>query len=155
MMQLRDVLLKATARQITWGEAAEIIGVSDRTIQKLRERLEREISTGVAEHKKRKSSQKRFGWGIDARIQELPSGITIVDEVSGGVLHAQPMVEAGTRRGSDVAWRAMESMQRIDMIASRHASMFQRAPNSAEQPEPKRRGMGIAPLSLDPVLRSH
>jgi len=30
MMKLQDVLLKAMAKKITWCEAAEIIGVTDR-----------------------------------------------------------------------------------------------------------------------------
>jgi hypothetical protein len=40
MMKLQDVLLKATAKKITWWDAAEIIGVTDRTMRRWRERLE-------------------------------------------------------------------------------------------------------------------
>ena len=40
MMKLQDVLLKAMAKKITWWDAAEIIGVSDRTMRRWRERLE-------------------------------------------------------------------------------------------------------------------
>ena len=40
MMKLQDVLLKAMAKKITWWEAAEIIGVTDRTMRRWRERLE-------------------------------------------------------------------------------------------------------------------
>ncbi len=36
-MKLKDVLLKAMAKKITWWEAAEIIGVTDRTMRRLRE----------------------------------------------------------------------------------------------------------------------
>ena len=39
-MKLQDVLLKAMAKKITWWEAAEIIGVTDRTMRRWRERLE-------------------------------------------------------------------------------------------------------------------
>ena len=39
MMKLQDVLLKAMAKKITWWEAAEIIGVTDRTMRRWRERL--------------------------------------------------------------------------------------------------------------------
>ena len=42
MMKVQDVLLKAMAKKITWWEAAEIIGVSDRTMRRWRERLERD-----------------------------------------------------------------------------------------------------------------
>ena len=40
MMKLQDVLLKAMAKKMRWWEAAEIIGVSDRTMRRWRERLE-------------------------------------------------------------------------------------------------------------------
>jgi predicted transcriptional regulator of viral defense system len=42
MMKLQDVLLKAMAKKITWREAAEIIGVTDRTMRRWRKRLEAE-----------------------------------------------------------------------------------------------------------------
>ncbi len=41
-MKLQDVLLKAMAKKITWWAAAEIMGVSDRTMRRLREKLERD-----------------------------------------------------------------------------------------------------------------
>jgi len=34
MMKLQDVLLRAMAKKITWWKAAEIIGVSDRTMRR-------------------------------------------------------------------------------------------------------------------------
>jgi hypothetical protein len=37
MMKLQDVILKAMAKKITWLEAAEISGVSDRTMRRMRE----------------------------------------------------------------------------------------------------------------------
>jgi hypothetical protein len=36
MMKLQDVLLKAMAKKICWWEAAEIIGLSDRTMRRWR-----------------------------------------------------------------------------------------------------------------------
>ncbi len=41
MMKLHDVLLKAMAKKITWWDVAEIIGVSDRTMRRWREKLDR------------------------------------------------------------------------------------------------------------------
>jgi Homeodomain-like domain len=40
MMKLRAVILKAMAKRITWLEAAEIIGVCDRTMRRRRERYQ-------------------------------------------------------------------------------------------------------------------
>ena len=40
MMKLQDVILKAMAKRITWMAAAEIAGVSDRTMRRLKQRYE-------------------------------------------------------------------------------------------------------------------
>jgi transposase len=59
MMKLQDVLLKAMAKKITWWEAAEIIGVTDRTMRRWRERLEEEGYKGLADRRKGKVSFRR------------------------------------------------------------------------------------------------
>jgi hypothetical protein len=41
MMKVQDVLLKAMAKKISWWAAAEIVGVTDRTMRRWRERLEK------------------------------------------------------------------------------------------------------------------
>ena len=58
-MKLQDVLLKAMAKKITWWAAAEIIGVSDRTMRRWRERLEAEGYSGLADRRKGKISGRR------------------------------------------------------------------------------------------------
>ena len=58
-MKLQDVLLKAMAKKITWWEAAEIIGVSDRTMRRWRERLERHGYSGLADRRKGRASIRR------------------------------------------------------------------------------------------------
>jgi transposase len=40
MMKVQDVLLKAIAKKVTWWAAAEILGVSDRTMRRWGERME-------------------------------------------------------------------------------------------------------------------
>ena len=58
-MKLQDVLLKAMAKKISWAAAAEIIGVSCRSIRRWRERLEQEGYSGLADRRKGKPSDKR------------------------------------------------------------------------------------------------
>jgi hypothetical protein len=58
-MKLQDVLLKAMAKKITWWAAAEIIGVSDRTMRRMREKLERDGYAGLADRRKGKASSHR------------------------------------------------------------------------------------------------
>jgi transposase len=60
MMKVQDVLLKAMAKKITWWAAAEIIGVSDRTMRRWRERLEEHGYVGLADRRKGKPSPKRI-----------------------------------------------------------------------------------------------
>jgi transposase len=59
MMKRPDVLLKAMAKQITWWQAAEMIGVTDRTRRRGRERLEAEGYKGLADRRKGKPSFRR------------------------------------------------------------------------------------------------
>jgi transposase len=59
MMKMHDVLLKAMAKKIAWWEAAEIIGVTDRTMRRWRERLETGGYSGLVDRRKAKPSDKR------------------------------------------------------------------------------------------------
>ncbi len=58
-MKIQDVLLKAMAKKITWWEAAEIIGVTDRTMRRWREKLEQHGYSGLADGRRGKPSLKR------------------------------------------------------------------------------------------------
>jgi len=71
MMKLQDVLLKAMAKKITWWEAAEIIGVSDRTMRRWRERLQEHGYSGLADHRKGKPSEKRVPLEIAEEVLRL------------------------------------------------------------------------------------
>jgi transposase len=59
-MKVQDVLLKAMAKKITWWGAAEIIGVTDRTMRRWRRRLERDGYTGLADRRRGKPSAQRI-----------------------------------------------------------------------------------------------
>jgi len=58
-MKLQDVLLKAMAKRISWADAAEIIGVTDRTMRRWRERLEEHGYNGLTDRRKGKPSRQR------------------------------------------------------------------------------------------------
>jgi transposase len=57
--ELQDVVLKAVAKKITWWDAAEIIGVTDRTMRRWHQRLEAHGYSGLADGRKGKPSGKR------------------------------------------------------------------------------------------------
>jgi transposase len=59
MMKLQDVLLKAMAKKISWADAAEIIGVTNRTMRRWRERLEERGYNGLTDRRKGKPSGRR------------------------------------------------------------------------------------------------
>jgi transposase len=60
MMKVQDVLLKAMAKKISWLAAAEIIGVTPRTMRRWRERLEEHGYSGLADRRKGKASCRRI-----------------------------------------------------------------------------------------------
>jgi Helix-turn-helix domain len=48
-MKVQDALLKAMAKKITWWAAAGIVGVSDRTMRRWRDRLEKHGNAGLVD----------------------------------------------------------------------------------------------------------
>ena len=58
-MKLQDVISKATAKKISWLEAAEIAGVTDRTVRRMRERYRELGYSGLFDQRRRKRSIPR------------------------------------------------------------------------------------------------
>ena len=54
MMKVQEVILKAMAGSLKWWEAAEIIGVSDRTMRRWRERYQEGGYDGLYDRRKRR-----------------------------------------------------------------------------------------------------
>jgi transposase len=71
MMKLQDVLLKAMAKKITWWDAAEIIGVCDRTMRRWRERIEAEGYSGLIDRRKGKLSERRVEMPVVVEVLRL------------------------------------------------------------------------------------
>ena len=59
MMKVQEVILKAMAGSLKWWEAAEIIGVSDRTMRRWRERYQEVGYDGLYDRRKHRPSPKR------------------------------------------------------------------------------------------------
>ena len=60
MMKLQDVILKAMAGRITWMAAAEIAGVSDRTMRRIKQRYEDFGYDGLFDQRRGKRSILRI-----------------------------------------------------------------------------------------------
>jgi transposase len=70
-MKLQDVILKAMAKRITWLEAAEIIGVCDRTMRRMRERYQEFGYDGLFDQRHRKRTTLRVPWETAERVLAL------------------------------------------------------------------------------------
>jgi len=58
-MKVQDVMLQAMAKKITWWQAAEILGISDRHMRRIRERYEEEGYNGLLDQRRGKPSRRR------------------------------------------------------------------------------------------------
>src|SRR5580765_729725 len=58
-MKVQDVMLRAWAKKITWWQAAEILGVSDRHLRRMRERYEQFGYFGLFDRRRGQPSPKR------------------------------------------------------------------------------------------------
>ena len=58
-MKLQDVILKAMAKKITWMEAAEIAGVTDRTMRRIKQRYQEFGYNGLFDQRRGKRSVHR------------------------------------------------------------------------------------------------
>ena len=70
-MKLQDVILKAMAKKITWWDAAEIIGVTDRTMRRWRERLDEHGYSGLGDRRKGKPSVRRVPLAIAEEVLRM------------------------------------------------------------------------------------
>jgi len=70
-MKLQDVILKAMAKKISWLAAAEIAGVSDRTMRRLRQRYQESGYTGLFDQRRGRRSIHR----IPMQTAELVLGL--------------------------------------------------------------------------------
>ena len=58
-MKVQDVMLQAMAKRITWWQAAEILGISDRHMRRWRERYVEEGYNGLLDRRRGKPSRRR------------------------------------------------------------------------------------------------
>lgn len=58
-MKFQEVILRAMSKQITWMQAAEILGMSDRNMRRYRNRLEQGGYDGLIDRRTRRPSPKR------------------------------------------------------------------------------------------------
>lgn len=70
-MKVQEVILKAMAGSLKWWEAADIIGVSDRTMRRWRERYQEGGYDGLYDRRKRRPSPKRVPLKTAEKVLQL------------------------------------------------------------------------------------
>ena len=58
-MKVQEVLLRAMSGQVSWWQAAEILGISDRSMRRWRDRLEKDGYDGLFDRRRQAPSPKR------------------------------------------------------------------------------------------------
>jgi len=70
-MKVQEVILRAMARKITWWQAAEIIGISDRQMRRIHERYEEFGYDGLFDRRRGKPSPKRVPLATVKQVLDL------------------------------------------------------------------------------------
>ncbi len=70
-MKVQEVILRAMAKRITWWQAAEIIGISDRHMRRWRERYEEFGYDGLFDRRRGKPSPQRVPMALMEQILGL------------------------------------------------------------------------------------
>src|SRR5579863_9465573 len=70
-MKVQEVMLQAMAQKITWWQAAEILGISDRHMRRWRERYEEFGFRGLFDRRRGRPSPKRVPVGVVERVLGL------------------------------------------------------------------------------------
>jgi transposase len=70
-MKVQEVILRAMAKRITWWQAAEIVGISDRSMRRWRERYQEYGYDGLWDRRRGKPSPKRVPVGVVEEVLRL------------------------------------------------------------------------------------
>src|SRR5580700_6995071 len=70
-MRVQEVILRAMARKITWWQAAEIIGISDRQMRRWRERYDEFGFRGLFDRRRGQQSPKRVPVAVVEKVLGL------------------------------------------------------------------------------------
>ncbi|HEV2326287.1 MAG TPA: ISNCY family transposase [Terracidiphilus sp.] len=70
-MKVQEVILRAMAKKITWWQAAEIIGISDRQMRRWRERYEEHGYDGLIDRRRGRPSEKRVAVAVVEQVLGL------------------------------------------------------------------------------------
>lgn len=90
-MKVQEVILRAMAKKITWWQAAEIIGISDRQMRRWRERYEEFGFRGLFDRRRGKPSPKRVRVEVVEKVLGLHRRHTLAPATDLMVLNPMQM----------------------------------------------------------------
>jgi transposase len=70
-MKVQEVILRAMARELTWSQAAEIIGIGDRQMRRWRERYDEHGYDGLMDRRRGRPSEKRVPVAVVEQVLGL------------------------------------------------------------------------------------
>jgi transposase len=134
-MKLQDVILKAMAKKISWLEAAEIAGVTDRTMRRIKDRYEEFGYTGLFDQRRGKRSLHRIP------MQTAEEVLRLYREVYFD-LNMRHFHEKLSRRHSiDLSYTwVQQALQGAGLVAKRH----RRGPHRRRRPRRPLPGEGLS-----------
>ena len=74
-MKVQDVMLQAMAKKITWWQAAEILGITDRQMRRMRERYEEHGYDGLIDRRRGRLSHNVCPGAGRSRAGPLPGEV--------------------------------------------------------------------------------
>ena len=132
MMKVQDVLLKAMAKKITWLAAAEIIGVSDRTMRRWRIGMEKYGYSGLADRRKGKPSPQRIAVATVEEVLRLYRE----EYYDLNIRHFHEKLQDGHQIRLSYTW-VQKALQGAGLVAKRH----KRGPHRRRRPRRPLPGM--------------
>jgi len=131
-MKLQDVILKAMAKKISWMAAAEIAGVTDRTMRRMRERYQAFGYTGLFDQRRGKRSIHRVPMETAEEVLRLYRE-TYFDL---NIRHFHEKLREEHRMELSYTW-VQQALQGAGLVAKRH----RRGPHRRRRPRRPLPGM--------------
>ena len=70
-MKVQEVILRAMAKELTWWQAAEIIGISDRSMRRWKQRYQEHGYDGLFDRRRGQPSPKRVPLKMAEEVLQL------------------------------------------------------------------------------------
>src|SRR5262250_1108099 len=148
-LKIQDIILRAMARKITWWQAAEIIGISDRSMRRWKSRYDEYGYDGLFDRRRGKPSPKRVQMNTaeevlrlyrekypDLNVRHFPAklegvhGIEVVDDATSETYCGELVEEESTRTVMAALKEVVEEKGRFGALYSDRASHFFETPKA-------------------------